>query len=68
MKRNLFVHPKNTPTFVLEQAAPGRLSTRAHWAENDADEQAAGAPDRRIIHSRALFADTPLRLDCANDD
>ena len=63
MKRNLFVHPKNTPTFVLEKAAPGRLSTRAHWAENDAEEQAAGAPDRRIIHARALFADTPLRVD-----
>ncbi len=38
-----------------------RISTRALWALPEPNE--SGAPERRIIHSRAVFADAPLRLD-----
>jgi len=58
---NLFEHPLSTPAWEHEPAARFRLATRALWATPDGHEP--GAPRRRLIHQRAVFADEPLRLD-----
>lgn len=61
MTTNLFAHPLATPYWESEPASPVRLLTRSSWTTPSPDE--AGAPDRRIIHSRALFTDRPARID-----
>ena len=57
----LFSHPLATPNWESEPASPVRLHTRSSWTTPAADEPAA--PAQRIIHSRALFTDTPARID-----
>lgn len=61
MEHNLFVHPLATPAWESEPAAALRLGTRSLWTTPHADEH--GAPERRIIHQRALFTHNPARLE-----
>lgn len=61
MTPNLFTHPLATPAWELSPAATMRLHTRSLWTTPAQDE--ATAPARRIIHSRALFADRPARIE-----
>lgn len=61
MAHDLFVHPLATPAWESEPAAALRLATRSLWTNPRPDE--TGAPDRRIIHQRALFTSRPARLD-----
>ena len=57
---NLFVHPLATPSWELEPASPVRLHTRSLWTSPSSNE--IDAPERRIIHERALFTDRPATL------
>ncbi|WP_166866851.1 hypothetical protein [Salinibacterium sp. ZJ70] len=61
MQSNLFLHPLATPAWESEPAAALRLATRSLWTTPQ--EHESGAPDRRIIHQRALFTQNPARLD-----
>jgi hypothetical protein len=61
MVRNLYVHPLATASWESLPAATVRLHSRSIWARPLANE--TGAPERRIIHVRAAFADTPMLLD-----
>ena len=57
---NLFTHPLATPTWESVPASTRRLHTRSLWTAPEVGE--AGAPARRIIHARAIFADRPATL------
>lgn len=59
--QDLFRHPLATPAWESEPAAGVRLATRALWTGPGPDE--AGAPERRIIHQRAIFTSNPGRFD-----
>ncbi|HLU63358.1 MAG TPA: hypothetical protein VKY66_02410 [Protaetiibacter sp.] len=61
MKHDLFVHPLATPAWESEPAAALRLATRSLWTTPRDDE--VGAPERRIIHQRAIFTSRPGRFD-----
>lgn len=61
MAHNLFEHPLATPSWESEPAAGLRLATRSLWTAPAADE--ASAPERRIIHQRAIFTRNPGRFD-----
>lgn len=61
MEHDLFVHPLATPNWESEPAAALRLATRSLWTAPRDDE--SGAPERRIIHQRALFTRRPGRFD-----
>lgn len=61
MEHDLFTHPLATPAWESEPAAALRLATRALWTAPRPDE--AGAPERRIIHQRALFTSRPGTFD-----
>ena len=60
MASNLYSHPLATSEWESLPAATVRLHTRSVWAPREADE--AGAPEKRIIHLRTIFADEPLTL------
>lgn len=61
MAQNLFQHPLATPAWESEPAAGVRLATRSLWTPPAAGE--TDAPQRRIIHQRAIFTQNPARLD-----
>lgn len=61
MAHNLFEHPLATPAWESEPAAGLRLATRSLWTAPASHE--AGAPERRIIHQRAIFTSNPGRFD-----
>jgi len=64
VEQNLFTHPLATPAWESEPAAALRLATRSLWTSPRADE--TGAPDRRIIHQRAIFTSRPGTFDALN--
>lgn len=61
MPPNLFVHPLATPEWESAPAATVRLATRSVWTTPAPHE--TGAPERRIVHQRAVFTRQPARFD-----
>lgn len=61
MPTNLFHHPLSTSQWESLPASTTRVHTRAVWTAPSSDE--SGAPEKRIIHLKAVFSDEPMTID-----